>query len=200
MTPRIGTVVRTTDPAHLAVIAHSGLDWVMLDGEDPSVGLPEIASMLGVIAGAIPCYVRIPSPDATRVHHALAHGAHGIIVPNVDTAAQAEESVRLVRTSAWPSAKIVVQAESGDAVRHIERIAAVPGLEWILIGPNDLSKSLGIPGQLQAPEFDAAVRAIEAGCRAASVPVGIFGMTAEAVAPYRSRGHAWLLIGINQPA
>lgn len=197
--PRMGTLIRTTDAAVLNEICRSGYEWLMLDGEHPSVGMSEIASMLHGIAGRVPSYVRIPLPDAARVAHALAHGAYGIIVPNVDTVAQAEEAVRLVRTSHWPSAKVVVQAESAAASEHIAAIAAVPGIEWVLIGPYDLAKSLGIPEQFDAPAFDAAVRAIEAGCHAAGVPVGIFGMTPEAVASYPARGHTWLVVGINRP-
>jgi 2-keto-3-deoxy-L-rhamnonate aldolase RhmA len=198
MTPRTATLVRTTDRQHLDAICASGFDWLMLDGEHASVGLAEMATMLREIGGRLPCYVRVRSLDPELVRHALAHGAYGIIVPNVDTAAHAEESVRLVRTSSWPSAKVVVQAESAAAVENIEAIVAVPGIEWVLIGPYDLTRSLGIPEQFDAPAFDAAVRAIEVACEGAGVPVGIFGMTPERVTPYTPRGHQWAVVGINR--
>jgi 2-keto-3-deoxy-L-rhamnonate aldolase RhmA len=169
----------------------------MLDGEHGSVGFAEMATLLREVGGRIPCYARVRSLDPEHIRHALAHGAYGIIVPNVDTVAQAEESVRLVRTSQWPSAKVVVQAESTDAVRNIDAIVAVPGIEWVLIGPYDLTRSLGVPEQFDAPEFDAAVCTIEAACEHAAVPVGIFGMTPERVAPYTARGHRWVVVGID---
>ncbi|MBW7932376.1 MAG: hypothetical protein H3C62_01940 [Gemmatimonadaceae bacterium] len=196
---RTATLVRTTDRAHLDRICASGYDWLMLDGEHASVDFTAMAAMLREIGGRLPCYARVRTLDAEHIKHALAHGAYGIIVPNVDTVQQAEESVRLVRTSQWPAAKVVVQAESADAVRNIGDIAAVPGIEWILIGPYDLTRSLGIPEQFDAPLFDHAVRTIETACNGAGVPVGIFGMTPERVDPYRVRGHQWLVIGIDRP-
>lgn len=195
---RTATLIRTTDPAQLDAICASSYDWLMLDGEHPSVGLAEMATMLREIGGRLPCYSRVRSLDPEHVRHALAHGAYGIIVPNVDTAAQAEESLRLVRTSQWPSAKVVVQAESSAAVLNIDAIVAVPGIEWVLVGPYDLTRSLGIPEQFDAPEFDAAVRTIEAACERAEVPVGIFGMTPERVVPYLARGHRWVVVGIDR--
>lgn len=195
---RTATLVRTTDPRQLDAICASAYDWLMLDGEHASVGFGEMATMLREIGGRRPCYARVRLLDPEHVRHALAHGAYGIIVPNVDTAMQAEESVRLVRTSQWPSAKVVVQAESAAAVHNIAAIVAVPGIEWVLIGPYDLTRSLGIPEQFDAPEFDAAVRAIETACENAGVPVGIFGMTPERVAPYTARGHRWAVVGIDR--
>lgn len=194
---RTATLVRTTDPSQLDAICASAYDWLMLDGEHHSVGFAEMATMLREIGGRLPCYVRVRSLDPEAIRHALAHGAYGIIVPNVDTPKQAEESVRVVRTSQWPSARVVVQAESAAAVRNIDAIVTVPGIEWVLIGPYDLTRSLGIPEQFDAPAFDAAVRTIEEACERAGVPVGIFGMTPERVAPYTARGHRWAVVGID---
>ena len=198
MTIRTGTLVRTTDQATLDSLCASSLDWLMLDGEHPSVGLDEMAAMLRGIRGRLPAYARVRSLDEALITHALADGAAGIIVPNVDTAAQAAESVRLVRASAWPSARVVVQAESVAAVHHIAAIVAVAGIEWVLIGPYDLTKSLGIPEQFDAPAFHDAVRTIERACLAAGVPVGIFGMTPERVAPFIEAGHTWVVVGIDR--
>lgn len=200
MTARTATLVRTTDPVQLDAMCLSGYDWLMLDGEHASVGRNELAVMLRVIGNRIPCYARIPSLDAGEIHHVLAHGAYGVIVPMVETATQAEEAVRMVRMSAWPSARIVVQVESVPAVEKVSAIVAVPGIEWVLIGPYDLSRSLGIPEQFDAPAFDTAVRTIEASCRSANVPVGIFGMTSERVLPFRARGYEWLVVGIDRVA
>jgi 2-keto-3-deoxy-L-rhamnonate aldolase RhmA len=192
------TLVRTTDAERLEAICRAGYDWLMLDGEHPDVGRNELATMLRVIGGRLPCYARVRTLDSGAVRHVLAHGAYGVIVPMVDTAALAEEAVRLVRTSAWPSAKVVVQAESATAVGNIAGIVMVPGIEWVLIGPYDLSRSLGIPEQFDVPAFDAAVRTIESACARAAMTVGIFGMTPERTAPYVGRGHQWIIVGIDR--
>lgn len=197
---RLGTVVRTVDPATLHALNASALDWLMLDGEAATVGHDEIATMLRVLDGPALKYVRVREIAAAHVHHAVAHGAHGVVFPNVHTAQLASTCVDLVRRSMQRSVQVVVQAESHEAVQHIDEIVRVPGIEWVLIGPNDLSSSLGVPGDFSSAVFQGAVTAIEAGCRAAQLPVGMFGMTRAAVAPCIERGHQWALIGIDQPA
>lgn len=198
--PRHATVIRTTDPALLDRIVASGLDWLMLDGEHASVGLPELAAMLAIVGNRLPCYARVRTRDVALVSQALDAGATGVIIPNVDTMAQAEESVSCVRDSRWPTAKVVVQAESAESVRNIESIVRTPGIEWVLIGPHDLTRSLGIPEQFDNPAYLEAVATVESACRRAGVPVGIFGMTPERVRPYELRGFDWLLTGIDRPA
>ena len=200
MRTHIGTVIRTTDPDELRAICVSGLDWLMLDGEHASVGMPEIELMLRAIDGRLRSYARVREPTSTWVDHALENGAEGVVFPNIDTAALAEESVQLVRASHWPRARVVVQAESAEAVRNIRQVVRVPGIDWVLIGPNDLTASLGLPGQFSAPEYLDAVDAIERSCHAAGMPVGIFGQTPELVAPYQDRGFEWVLVGINRQA
>ena len=196
----VGTVIRTTDPERLRVICASGLDWLMLDGEHASVGMPEIESMLCSVDGRLRCYARVRTLESALVDNALVNGAEGVVFPNIDTMALAEQAVRLVRGSCWPRARVVIQAESAEAVRNIEQIVRVAGVYWVLIGPNDLTASLGIPGQFEAPEYLDAVATIERACRGANVPVGIFGMTPEMVVPYEDRGFDWLLVGIDRPA
>lgn len=169
----------------------------MLDGEHPTVGPEELSTMLSIVAHRRPCYVRVQALDQKQILHALRAGAEGIIVPNVDTAEQAAEAVRIVRSSAWPDAKVAVQAESGEAVRNISAIVRTGGVEWVLIGPYDLTRSLGIAEQFDHPMFREAVATVEDACAQAGMPVGIFGMTAERVKPYEDRGFAWLVIGID---
>jgi len=200
MGPRFGTLVRSTDRAILDVIVTSGLDWLMLDGEHPSVGAPELAVMLASVADRLPCYARVRALDGALISDALDAGATGVIIPNVDTVAQAKESVRCVKISRWPKAKVVVQAESAEAVRNIAGIAAVPGIAWVLIGPYDLTRSMGIAEQFDHPAYQDAVSGIEATCRSANLPVGIFGMTPERVQPFIARGFGWLVTGINRPS
>lgn len=200
MRPRYGTVVRSTERAVIDSLVASGLDWLMLDGEHASVGPAEITAMVSAVGGRVPCYARVRELDAAAVGHALNAGADGVIIPNVDSVRQAEESVRCVPGLCWPQARIVVQAESGEAVRNIEGIVAVRGIEWVLIGPNDLTRSLGITGQFDHPAYAKAVSVIESACRAANIPVGIFGMTPDRVRPFADRGFEWLLTGIDRPA
>lgn len=198
--PKHATLIRTTDRVLLDRIVASGLDWLMLDGEHVSVGLPEMAAMLTAVGGRLPCYARVRALDGALINHALDAGATGVIIPNVDTVSQAEESVRCVRISRCPQAKVVVQAESVEATRNIEAIVRTPGVEWVLIGPYDLTRSMGISGQFNDPAYHEAVATIESACHGAGVPVGIFGMTPERVKPYEGRGFEWLVTGIDRPS
>lgn len=198
MKPRLGTVVRSTDVGLIDRLVTSGLDWLVLDGEHASVGLPEMETMLRLAGHRIPCYARVRELDESLINHVLQSGVTGVIVPNVDSAEQAAESVRYVRVSRWPHARVVVQAESTEAVRNIDAIVQTEGVEWVLIGPNDLTRSLGISGQFEHPAYLAAVGAVEAACRAAGVPIGIFGLGPERVRPFADRGFDWLLTGIDR--
>ena len=199
MGQKFGTVVRSADRASLDAMVTSGLDWLMLDGEHPSVGEAEIQAMLCGVAGRLPCYARVRTLDRLLIAQGLDAGAAGVIIPNVDTVAQAERSVHCVRHSRWPTANVVVQAESAEAVRNITGITAVPGIEWVLIGPHDLSRSLGVAEEFDHPAYQDAVSVIAAACRSANLPVGIFGMTPERVQPFIARGFAWLVTGIDRP-
>lgn len=200
MMPRYGTLIRSTDAALIDRIIASGLDWLMLDGEHAAVGLGEMVAMLRAVGGRVPCYARVRTLDGALVGGVLEAGAAGVIIPNVDTIAQAEDSVRCVRASRRPNARVVVQAESAEAVRNIAGIAQTPGIEWMLIGPYDLTRSLGIAEQFEHAAYHEAVGVIESACRSADLPVGIFGMTPERVRPYVARGFSWLVTGIDRPA
>jgi 2-keto-3-deoxy-L-rhamnonate aldolase RhmA len=92
---------------------------------------------------------------------------------------------------------VVLQAESRAAVDNIDSIAAVEGVDCILIGPYDLSASLGHIGEVTHPEVRSAIDAIAAACKQANVRLGIFGVTPEAVRPYQSQGFTLITVGVD---
>jgi 2-keto-3-deoxy-L-rhamnonate aldolase RhmA len=92
---------------------------------------------------------------------------------------------------------VVIQAEHRDAVENIEALVKVPGVDCVFVGPYDLSASLGRPGEIQHPEVIAAIERIELVCKAAKMPLGIFGLTAESVKPYIDRGFSLLTVGTD---
>jgi 2-keto-3-deoxy-L-rhamnonate aldolase RhmA len=91
-----------------------------------------------------------------------------------------------------------VQAETRDAVLNIDAIAAVAGVDIVLIGPNDLSASLGIAGEFTHPDFREAVLTVAQGCTQAGVPIGIYGATVPAVRPYLARGFTFMVVGVDK--
>jgi len=92
---------------------------------------------------------------------------------------------------------VVVQAEHSDAVNNMASIVQVPGVDAVLVGPYDLSASLGHIGEVTHPHVVSAIEHVTQVCRAAHMPLGIFGMTAEAVRPYIERGYTLLAASID---
>jgi 2-keto-3-deoxy-L-rhamnonate aldolase RhmA len=99
--------------------------------------------------------------------------------------------------SANDDTAVIVQAEHRDAVEHIRDIVRVEGIDGVLIGPYDLSASLGRPGDVGHPEVTAAIDHVRAACADARVPIGIFGLTPEAVQPYIARGFTLIVVGVD---
>jgi 2-keto-3-deoxy-L-rhamnonate aldolase RhmA len=92
---------------------------------------------------------------------------------------------------------VVVQAEHIDAVNNIEAIVQVPGVDAVLVGPYDLSASLDRLGEVTHPDVVAAIERVTQACRAVNMPLGIFGMSAEAVNPHIERGYTLITVGID---
>ena len=149
-------------------------------------------------------------------------GADGVIVPQVNTAEQAADVVRFSRyapqgargvglarahgyglsfqdymDSANERVSVVVQAEHAQSVENIEEIVKVPGVDAVLLGPYDLSASLGQTGNLDHPSVVAAIDRIITVCQSAGVPVGYFGVTADAVKPFIERGCSLIVASVD---
>jgi 2-dehydro-3-deoxyglucarate aldolase/4-hydroxy-2-oxoheptanedioate aldolase len=210
--PLYGTVLSLPSPAVAEVLAGTGFDWLFVDGEHGPFDADELLAVLRAV-GDTPCLVRVPSRDDAAIARALDAGAAGIIVPQVHDAAQAAHVAALARfppagtrgvglarangygrlvreylATANDAITVVVQAESAEAVENIESIARVPGVDAVLVGPNDLAASLGHLGDLDHPAVHGAIARIFDACGAAGRPMGIFGIDAEAVRPWVERG------------
>lgn len=189
----LGTLVQIPRPEVVQALARQGFDWLFLDGEHGGFGPAETSRCLAALAGALPCLLRVPSDDLAILADAIACGPAGLIVPHVDSAAQAEAAVRAVRGRGL----VVVQAESAEAVAAISAIAQVPGVAAVFVGPYDLAASLGLPEQFDHPEFRAAVAAIAVACRTAAMPLGIFRKTAAEIRPHEAEGFTLLAAGLD---
>ena len=189
----LGTLVQIPRPEVALGLAKTGFDWLFLDGEHGGFGPAETSRALAALKGAVPCLLRVPSLDPEVLADAAAIGAEGLIVPHVDSAAQAEAAVRAVRGRGL----VVVQAESKGALEGIGAIARVPGVAAVFVGPYDLSASLGISEQFSHPAFLQAVDRIARACREAAMPLGIFRMTAAEMRPHEAEGFTLLATGLD---
>ncbi len=195
-------LVRTTEIASIAYTA--GFDSVYIDMEHSSIPL-EAAGQICMACnhlGVTPL-VRIPGLDPHFIGKVLDSGAMGIIVPSVQSAADARAAVRAVkhaplgdRSFAGPAAQlhyrplpsdqtireldatsmVVAMVESRAGIEAAAEIAAVEGIDMILVGASDLSAELGVPGQVDHPlVHDAYLRVIQV-CKTNGKAVGIGGM------------------------
>lgn len=191
--PLLGTLVQIPRPEVARRLAGQGFDWLFLDGEHGGFGPAEASRTLAALAGALPCLLRVPSQEPDVLADAASCGAAGLIVPHVDSAAQAEAAVRAIRGRGL----VVVQAESREAVADIEAIVRVPGVDAVFVGPYDLTTSLGIPEQFEHPAFQAALDTIREACRAAGMPLGIFRLTGAEARIHLAQGFTLLAAGTD---
>ena len=213
-----GTMVTLTAPAVAEILAGLGFDWLFVDGEHGPFETRDLLAVLQAVGDRAACLFRVPCSDEAPIKRALDLGAAGVIVPQVNTAEQAARVVRYARyaphgargvgiarahgyglsfgayvATADAHTTVVVQAEHIDAVRNIEQIVAVPGIDAVLLGPYDLSASLGLMGQINHPDVVAAIDHVTRACLAARIPLGYFGLTPAAVRPYAEKGYTLLV-------
>lgn len=218
----VGTMVTIPSPAVAEVLSEVGFDWLFVDGEHGPFETRELLAVLQAVGHKTPCVVRVPACEEAPMKKALDLGAAGIIVPQVNTVEQAECAVRFCRYApegargvgiarahgygltfapylgaANAQTAVIVQAEHILAVENIERIVAVPGIDAVLIGPYDLSASLGRMGEIEHPSVTDAIDHVTRTCRSAGVPLGIFGITVDAIRPYVDRGYTFLIASVD---
>jgi len=218
----LGTMVTLPTAATAEILAAIGFDWLFVDAEHGPLETRELAAILQAVSDKVACIVRVPAADEVAIKKALDLGAAGIIVPQVNTPEQAAAVVRFARyapegargvglaraqgygfkfkeyvETANDEIAVIVQAEHAAAVENIEAIARVAGVDAVLLGPYDLSASLGKMGKVDDPAVVAAVARVTDACRAAGMPLGYFGVTAAAVRPYVERGYTLIVAGVD---
>lgn len=217
----IGTLVSLPAPEVTEILANSGFDWLFIDAEHGAFNPQQAQTMLQA-AGNCPCVIRVPSDDEVWIKKALDIGAAGIIVPQVHTVEQARQIVNACKYSPHGSrgvgigrahkyglsfeeyiksanrdTALILQAESRSAIDNINGIATVKGVDAILVGPYDLSASLGKIGQVTDKEVINAINKVTKACKTAKVRLGYFGVNAGAVKPYIKKGFTLITVGVD---
>lgn len=195
----IGSWVTLGHPSIAEIMAAAGFDWLVLDMEHSVLELGEVQAIIQVLdAKQCPAIVRLTSNHPDQIKRVMDAGATGVMVPMIKSAADAkaavdgvyypprgQRGVGLARAQGYgnsfqayrqwleENAVIVAMIEHVDAVRNIDDILAVPGIDAYIIGPYDLSGSMGRPGDLNHPDVQTAIaQVLEAGRRAGK-PGGI---------------------------
>lgn len=228
--PQIGLWVGLGDGYVAEILAGAGYDWLLIDGEHAPNDVRSILAQLQGIASAWSAHphrshpiVRIPTGDATLIKQVLDIGAQTILVPMVDTAAQAEDLVKamryppegirgmgsaLARASRWQAYPkylheanaqtcLLVQAETVEAMTNLDAIAAVPGVDGVFIGPADLSASMGHVGAPGHPDVQAAIADGIARIRKAGKAAGILSTTEEQARKWLDAGATFVAVGVD---
>lgn len=208
--PAVGTWLSLGSVTAARFLARAGFDWLTVDVEHSLVNIETTAHILGAVADAgCVALARVPSNRHDHVKRVLDNGAHGVVVPMVNTRAEAEAavsaclypprgtrsvggSVHALNFAASPTdyfarandeLLIVLQCEHIDAVNAFDDVFSVPRVDAVFVGPNDLAASMRGPDGTQ-PEpgaFDDALARILAGCQRLGVAAGIHcGSVAEA--------------------
>ena len=194
----VGSWLSFAFPPVTEMFARAGFDFLVIDQEHAAIGAADSLAMIQVIdlCGVAP-WVRVGGNDARLIKRALDSGATGIIVPmvnSVDEAAQAVSASRYpphgtrgaglfraqdyglgfaqYRPRADAETVVVVQIEHIDAVRNLEDILAVPGIDGFIVGPYDLSGSVGRPGEYDHPDVRWALEEVERVMATSPVPGG----------------------------
>ena len=217
----VGPMVCLSAPEVVEILCSAGFDWLFLEAEHAPVS-PQALQHMMIAARDTPCVVRLPNHDEIWVKRVLDMGAAGVIVPQVNTAEQARNAVRFAKYApvgqrgvgvsrahgygyavvdyiarANDDTAVIVQAEHIDAVRNIEAITDVPGVDAVLIGPYDLSASMGKMGQVNDPEVVEAINVVARTAKRKNLKLGFFGVSADSVKPYIENGFTLIAAGVD---
>jgi 4-hydroxy-2-oxoheptanedioate aldolase len=230
----LGCSVMFPSPQVVEMLGHAGFDWVLIDCEHGSASLADVELMaMACDAAGITPIARPRSNTAADIQAVMDRGVMGVQVPHVDTAEDARRAVAAVkfgpgaarglaagtRPDSWglgarmpdfaaranAQSLVCVQLEHSEAIRNVEEILAVDGIDVFFIGPSDLSQSMGFPGDPKAPPVAKAIEATLARIVAAGRVPGM-PATAETVAEVVAKGcryvytHLPRLIGAGSAA
>jgi len=178
----IGSWLTLPSTAIAEIMCNAGFDWLVVDLEHTTISLEQAGEMIRTIElSGSSSLVRLTSNDENQIKRVMDAGAQGIVVPMVKSATDAKRAVTATRYPplgtrgvglaraqeygakfeeylAWQSdinfgPVVVVQIEHVDAVANLKEILNVDGVDAFIIGPYDLSCSMGIPGEFDNPEF-----------------------------------------------
>jgi 4-hydroxy-2-oxoheptanedioate aldolase len=220
--PQIGLWLSLANAYTAEICAGACFDWLLIDGEHAPNDLPLIVAQLQAIKGsnASPV-VRVPVGEAWIIKQVLDTGVQSLLVPMVETTAQAEALVRavrypphgirgvasgLIRASAFnripdylqtanDEACLLVQVESRAALDQLDAIASVEGVDGVFIGPADLAADMGHLGRPGDPEVQAAVESGLKRIQAHGKAAGVMTADQKLARRYMELGARFIAIG-----
>ena len=200
--PAVGAWLTLADPSIAIILAHAGFDWVMVDNEHNPFTETQVQGFIHALRGTdVSCIVRVRGNDPSHIKWVLDAGADGIIVPWLENAGDARRAVDAAKyhplgkrgygalraTDFWEHKQeydnhanqqvlLICQIERISAVKDIDEIAQMPGIDALWIGPTDLAQSMGLVAEPNHPEVKDCIARIMAAAnkhgKAWGIPVG----------------------------
>lgn len=219
-----GLFMGMNSPVSAEILATCGFDFLLIDAEHGLYDLPTLQAQLQAVAAyPVHCLVRPVSHDPALIRQLLGIGVQSLLVPMVNTAAQAHALVDamhypprgsrgvgtgLERGARWNAADnyfdqvaerlcLVVQIESLEGLSNLDAICAVPGVDGVFIGPNDLAAAMGYLGQVRHPTVIDTIHSTLKRIRASGKAAGIFCAQPEHAGDWHNSGASFLALGAD---
>lgn len=221
----IGSWVSLAHPSIPEIMAKAGFEWLAIDMEHSVIDLGQAQQLIQSIgsSGMVPL-VRVGENNPTLIKRVMDAGAGGVIVPMVNTK---DDALRAVGAVKYPPAGtrgvglaraqgyglefdkyrkwldtesvVIAQIEHIAAIDNIDDILGVDGIDATMIGPYDLSGSLGSPGNFKGKEYRKAIARYEEACVRHKKPMGchVVQPDADAALEYLSKGYSFLAVGVD---
>jgi len=226
--PKIGLFLNSHSATVADQMAHSGYDWLLVDSQHGPMGFETLSTMLGAISnGGAKSLVRVAGyHDRGGIQQTLDLGGDGVLVPYINTAEEARQAVSCckyptagTRSVYFPQRSmnkagllgyagaandntiVALQVETADCIKNIDEIAAVPGVDILFLGQNDLCMSMGLfekykfPDMYTSPELMAATDKLKAAAKRNNVILGLFLFGTARVGEFLEKGFPLISLG-----
>ena len=226
--PKMGLFLNAHSPTLAEQLSFSGYDWLLVDTQHGPMGYERLSAMLsGIANGGAKSMVRVGGyDDRPGIQQALDMGADGVLVPYINTADEARQAVSCTkyptvgtRSVYFPQRSmnrdgllgyagnfnnngiVALQVETASCIENIAEIAAVPGVDILFLGQNDLCMSMGLynkyefPHMYTSPELGAATQKLIEHAHKNKVILGLFLFGTARVGEFLEKGFTFISVG-----
>jgi len=227
-TPKMGLFLNAHSPTIAEQLSHTGYDWLLVDTQHGPMDHEKLSTMLCAIgSGGAQSMVRVAGyHDRGGIQQALDLGSDGVLIPYINTAEEARQAVSCARYPTFGTRSVyfpqrstnkggllgyvgkaneniivALQVETASCIRNIDEIAAVPGVDILFLGQNDLCMSMGLyekyefPHMYTSPELGRATQSLIDAARKNGVNLGLFLFGTARVGEFLEKGFTFISIG-----
>lgn len=222
--PVFGPFMKTCDPGFVEAVGYAGMDFAILDMEHGPISIQSMQNNIRAaqLSGVLPI-IRVPAITEEAIGKALDIGAAAVEIPQISTAKEAEFAVRLAKFAPrgergvcrfvraahysamdwevyFQSANdtiLIAQIEGTEAVKNLDNILNVDGIDILFIGPYDLSQSLGVPGQTTHPRVIEEMNEIVKRAQEKGVVIGTFTDSRETMEMWMKAGVQYISYSVD---